>query len=81
MSLRLFVIAHKSAPVDADFKSCGGWHQASIYSRGKPVECVHAFTSEADAWQFLLDAFPGDEMHERAMRSAWRVVELGEVLS
>jgi hypothetical protein len=68
--LRLFAIVHTNAP-----GAPGGWHPTDP-RQGRSVEAVHAFTSEADAWTFLLAPFPGDPAHERAMRTGWRVVPL-----
>lgn len=72
----------------------GGWTPVNPYGMNRPthgiphdpkvLEAVHAFRSEADAWLFIFGVHAdGDDAksieHRRAMRRAWKVVELEEV--
>jgi hypothetical protein len=64
--MKLYVIVGPS-------NNFGGWHRAQRALDSSPLEAVHAFTSERDAWDWLLT--PENPDQERAMRHAWRVVE------
>jgi hypothetical protein len=58
----------------------GGWHSTPSLLGRTRVECVEAFTSEADALAWLLDGSglrdSVQASHETAMRHAWRVVKM-----
>lgn len=71
--LRLWVVVDRE-----DHGRPGGWHPVLMWpcSRGRTIEAVHAFPTEGAAWLFLLGDDPS-ESHERAMRTAWAVVEFG----
>lgn len=76
--IELFVIV-------GPFGNLGAWHNTAENGHLVEVECVHAFTSEADAWKFVLGATRVSrelrEQHERAMRKAWRVLRVSASIS
>ena len=62
------------------YGNLGAWHSTRENGHRVGVECVHAFTSEADAWHFVMGDDPTRE-HERAMRVAWRVLRVSAPIS